>query len=638
MGDATAVSPAGTVRRLAGRTPAPARLMAPRPPTAVVRAHFASLVVAFGFWVWADRHLWFYGDEWDFIARRGLSHPQVGIWFPHNEHWSTLPILLWRAIFSIWHLSSYWPYLIPLLIAHLGVVHLVWRRALRDGSDPWLATALAALLGLLGSGAEDLGWAFQIGFVGSVLLGLAAVDLAAVDMAAVDVAAVDVSPGGPGAGRAGRRDPRRVAMARDAAVSVLSLASLMCSTVGDAMLVAVAVALAARRGPRKAAAVLALPLSCYVLWWSLVGREGLSVMHDTFGPRVLLGVPGFAWAQLENAFGAGLMPLGALIAVAVAAWSALHLRALIWRLPATLGLACAGVCFYCLTALGRDRFPTLITPSRYVYVGMACLLPLVAAALSGALASSAARPSAARSGRALWHLARPGAFAVIGLFLAANVAEGASWVSQRAATAQRDRLQILTTARLLEAGAPVLVRYPFPGSGRYAGYLSAADVLRLAREGVIPAPGQVGRRERLYDEAWLEVGLTARSKVPGAFVVAGASGGVLAAQSGTCATFVPAPAARSGGPGGRPAVLLRFAGRSRSASLELTSGGGSDVRAVLVAAGASGWRSMLASPHQGAVLVLPRVGTATLSDVAAASELVLELPGGRPTRMCGLSP
>ena len=46
------------------------------------------------------------------------------------------------------------------------------------GADPWVATALALLFALLGAGAEDLAWAFQIGFVSSVLFGLLSMEVA----------------------------------------------------------------------------------------------------------------------------------------------------------------------------------------------------------------------------------------------------------------------------------------------------------------------------------------------------------------------------------------------------------------------------------------------------------------------------
>ena len=142
--------------------------------------HWVTLAAAFAFWAWVDRNLWFFGDEWDFLVRRGLSYPPTSsrsIWFPHNEHWSTLPVLLWRGLYHFVHLSSYWPYLVPVLLAQVAVMHLAWRICKHNAVDPWVATAAVALLGFLGAGAEDLASAFQVSFVGSVLFGFVAFDL-----------------------------------------------------------------------------------------------------------------------------------------------------------------------------------------------------------------------------------------------------------------------------------------------------------------------------------------------------------------------------------------------------------------------------------------------------------------------------
>src|ERR1035438_5856060 len=59
-------------------------------------AHFLTLGAAFAVWAYLDRNLWFFGDEWDFLTRRGLHGAYFSIWTPHNEHWSVLPILLWQ--------------------------------------------------------------------------------------------------------------------------------------------------------------------------------------------------------------------------------------------------------------------------------------------------------------------------------------------------------------------------------------------------------------------------------------------------------------------------------------------------------------------------------------------------------------
>ena len=211
-------SPATTLPRV-GREPGTDGAVPAGPPRGAIYVHLLTLVSAFAFWAWWDRDLWFFGDEWDFVAQRGLWHlpaNPASIWFPHNEHWSTLPILLWRALFNIFHLSSYWPYIVPLLVLQVGVMHLCWRLSLRAGVRVWVAVAAVGLLGFLGAGAEDLTWAFQVGFVGR------------------SSSAYWPSSCSMATALGSRR--RRLWYA-----SVALVASLMCSTIGDAMLVAAAV-------------------------------------------------------------------------------------------------------------------------------------------------------------------------------------------------------------------------------------------------------------------------------------------------------------------------------------------------------------------------------------------------------------
>ena len=322
--------------------PTPARL--PRP---IVIAHVATLLAAFFTWAYLDRDLWFFGDEWDFLTRRGLHGAHFSLWAPHNEHWSVLPILLWRAIYSLEHLSSYWPYLVPLLLAHVAVVHLVWRRCLRQGADPWVATALGLLLGFLGAGAEDLVWAFQIGFLSSLLFGLLAMEVAE----------------GP---RAQGEAPYLLAplwlsgitsarpLVRDATAAGLALAALMCSTVGVASCVALAVLLLGRSGWRRAFRVLVVPLCAYGIWFAFAGRTGLRTTGDYFGASVFLKVPTFVASNMSQDLGraAGWARLGRILAATLVTWA-------LWRghrlyrhafCGAGWGSGCRG-----LLRPGRDR-------------------------------------------------------------------------------------------------------------------------------------------------------------------------------------------------------------------------------------------------------------------------------------------
>ena len=79
-------------------------------------------------WMGVATHQWFVEDEWAFIVRRdrpGLAHP--GAFFkmllaPHNEHWLTIPVIMFRAVFGVVGLKAYWPYLAMLMACHaLGI-------------------------------------------------------------------------------------------------------------------------------------------------------------------------------------------------------------------------------------------------------------------------------------------------------------------------------------------------------------------------------------------------------------------------------------------------------------------------------------------------------------------------------------
>jgi hypothetical protein len=507
-------------------------------------------VAAFCVWAYLGRNLWFFGDEWDFLTRRGLHGASFSIWAPHNEHWSVLPILLWRAIFSLAHLSSYWPYLVPLLLVHVAVVHLLWRRLLRDGAVPWVATLLAGLFALLGSAAEDLTWAFQVGFLGSLLLGLLAMELADSPRALVVAGARPAAAGlfapapEPVAGTPAAASPRGRALARDAAVSALVLAALMCSTVGVAMAVAVAVMLVAGPGWRRALRTLAVPACAYVVWFALSGHKGLEATGDYFSASVFFKVPEFVATNLTGDVGraVGSARLGPVLAVGLLAWLIWSCRRPVALRPAALGGALAAVTFYTLAALARDRISPTMSPSRYVYIGVALLLPSVGLILSAfwrgmpALRARSARwrrllagearrgapktvPDGAgavggqgdtRLSRLLANGVRPVVIAVVALAMASNVAAGVRFARSRTVYVRRLEHQILTTAQLLREPGQLgraVDGYPIWASGFASGYLTPALLVRLAREGVLPRPQAylMTRAQLVSDETWLDV-------------------------------------------------------------------------------------------------------------------------------------
>lgn len=125
--------------------------------------------------LWFGRGLTFFSDEWAFIADRSLMDPSTW-WAPHNEHWSTIPILVYRALVETVGLRTYVPYLALVVLLNVIVAVLVRRQvARRAGPLPGLAAGTLVLF--LGSGFENLYWGFQIGFVGATALGLGALDV-----------------------------------------------------------------------------------------------------------------------------------------------------------------------------------------------------------------------------------------------------------------------------------------------------------------------------------------------------------------------------------------------------------------------------------------------------------------------------
>ena len=311
-------------------------------------------------------------------------------------------MLLWRGLYSVFHLSSYYPYLVPLLLAEVGVMHVAWRLCRRAGTDPWLATAAVGLLGFLGAGAADLGSAFQIGFVGSVLFGLLAIDL--LDVPARAPRQDDQAEAVDGTRRLRRAPTGRL---KDALASAALLASLMCSTIGDAMVVGAAVVVSPADPRGAPVGVLALPVASYLVWFSFLGWPGVSAPADHFALSTFTGLPGYVWYGLSSGLGQTFNEpdLGGALLVGLAAWLVWNMRTLWLGSPALLGLGATAVAFYVLAGLGRDQTPGSTTVvSRYVYVAVAVLVPVAGKLLTAAgtwwlAVGGAGRPAGADSPR-----------------------------------------------------------------------------------------------------------------------------------------------------------------------------------------------------------------------------------------------
>ncbi len=333
------------------------RLVSAHPAATVL---LVGLLVAFPLLVFVfGTTQWFFLDDWDFVSARHATN--LGdLLRPHNENLSTIPILVYRAVFSLVRLHSYWPYQVGVVAAHLAVVALLWVVMRRSGVNQWMATLVAGLLILFGSGYQDIIWAFQIGFTGSLAFGLGQLLLADHD------------------GPIDRRD----AMALG-----LGLCALLCSGVGVTMVVVVGVACLARRGWR-AAALQCVPLGVgYLIWNALAHPDGpVNPFHRSqayvAGQVARWDLSAVRWSLVDLAHWSALavvLAIGLVVGLALA-WIPLG-RQIRRRQSLVIGCLVGVVVFASISGIGRWFFGTNFSrSSRYVYLTVALLLPALAVA------------------------------------------------------------------------------------------------------------------------------------------------------------------------------------------------------------------------------------------------------------------
>jgi hypothetical protein len=126
--------------------------------------------------VWMGSYRWFFGDEWSFLTDRSVTLHDL--FRAHNQHWSTVPVLVYRGLYSIFGLHQYWPYQLLVIVLHLTAAVLLRVLMRRAGVGPWIATIAAGAFVLLGPAEDNILWAFQIGFTGALVLGFTQLMLA----------------------------------------------------------------------------------------------------------------------------------------------------------------------------------------------------------------------------------------------------------------------------------------------------------------------------------------------------------------------------------------------------------------------------------------------------------------------------
>jgi hypothetical protein len=301
--------------------------------------------------------LTFFADEWAVIEGRSLGDPAT--WFaPHNEHWATLQILAYRLLVEGVGLASYVPYQVLLIATHVLVASLVYLLIKRTaGAVP--AVGAATLVLFLGSGFENLFWAFQIGFAGALACGLAA------------VLTFDAHP---------------LPAKRALSGSLLLLASMALQG-GPGLVLTLVVGVELMLDPqrRRWIGALAIPIAAYAAWYLIIGRTAIEAHQGVFSlgtPDKVAIVIATGWVTTAGSL-IGVGPTIGVVALAgavagLAAWW-LHQRrvAIAPRLVASIGGITA---LYGLIGLARAWVgPDVAQYTRYTYISAVLLIVGVAA-------------------------------------------------------------------------------------------------------------------------------------------------------------------------------------------------------------------------------------------------------------------
>jgi hypothetical protein len=441
---------------IAGKSCSPSFL--DRAPRVALIVFLLLCVVSFALAVIYGRDQTFFFDEWAFLAARDAGSLD-SLLRPHNEHWTTFPILAYRAMWSLVGLHSYLPYQLMSISLHVIAAGLLRAVMRRSDVAPWIATAAAGLFALFGAGAQDIFLAFQITFVGSLAFGLGQLLLADHD--------------GP-------------ADWRDCLAVAAGLASLMCSGTGVSMVFIVGVAVLLNSGWRRALAQTAPLALVFLAWWFTYGQSGVEGYHAT--PRQVLVFVARGVVETFSALGqspavglllAGIIPAGIVMSWQASGWTGLRAR---FGTPAALVLG--SFVFLAISGYGRGYFGAeAARASRYLDLVAAMWLPLIAAAatviarrwrLAGVLVIALLLIGTIGNTKLLWEypLKTPGSRAFV------------------------NQVLVLAHSDLL-AGVPDHVK-PFP---EFARDISAGWLADGVRSGRIPQPGpgpiEAGLRESL---------------------------------------------------------------------------------------------------------------------------------------------
>lgn len=403
---------------------------------ALLAAGLMSLVLTSG--------MTFFQDTWAFlIERRQFSADAV--LSPHNEHIVVIPVLLELIFLRLFGMSTATPEYVLLAVGLLGTAALLFvymRR--RVGSA--LALFGVALILCLGPAWDVLLWPFELGFVGSVFFGLAA-------MLSLE-----------------REEPRWDIAACVCLTLACGFSELGLPFVAGA---AAAILLGPRESWRRRAFLAAVPVVLYAIWyagWGHTAESHFSLHNVLDSPRYVAEAAAVTVGSLSGLDAAPLIqprqsPWGLVLLVALVACVAYGQSRKPGVFPGLWPAAAIALVNWLLTAFNYipGREPTV---SRYQYAGGVFVLMVLANLFHGV------RPS---------RFALVAAAAVTALAIGPNLMllkEGSDHLKQESVLTRADTAAIEIARRTVDpqfeltpevAGTPSLVNI-------YAGrYLNAVD-------------------------------------------------------------------------------------------------------------------------------------------------------------------
>jgi len=280
------------------RTSAAARSVLARDRTWTILFLAAAAISLLGF-LYATRYSTFWHDEWDFIAGR-RNWDLAAFMEPHNEHWAAGAVLVYKVLLTVFGLHSYTPYMAVLLLLHVAAAAAVYRLVAWRAGRP-IALGASLMLLFFTSSAENLYWAFQIGFVGAAALGAWALVLT--------LESVTPSPG------------------RLAATAALLTVAVATSGVGLFFWAALAVVVLLNPARRRHVWTLLVPLAAYAAWYLAFGTNAVNANAFQAPPS---SIADYVVVGIGNA-------TGWLLGIGQFAGSVLAVIAVIWAVGRIIG-------------------------------------------------------------------------------------------------------------------------------------------------------------------------------------------------------------------------------------------------------------------------------------------------------------